>query len=102
MTAGIPTIAHYLRAAGYATTLFGKMHSIGPDPLHGFVEHLTTDVYLLNFAWTPDWAEGDHPIGISMRAVVEAGLCVRGLQIDYDDKVEYWALQKYLRSCAFL
>ena len=29
-----------------------------------------------------------------MRAVVEAGLCVRGLQIDYDDEVEYLAVQK--------
>jgi choline-sulfatase len=94
MTAGTPTLAHYLRAAGYATTLCGKMHFIGPDQLHGFAERLTTDVYPSNFAWTPDWTEGDRPTGISMRAVVEAGLCVRGLQIDYDDEVEHRALQK--------
>jgi choline-sulfatase len=74
--------------------LCGKMHFVGPDQLHGFGERLTTDIYPANFAWTPDWTEGDRPTGISMRAVVEAGLCVRGLQIDYDDEVEYHAVQK--------
>ena len=34
----IPTFAHYLRAAGYRTTLSGKMHFVGADQLHGF-EH---------------------------------------------------------------
>ncbi len=94
MTAGTPTIAHYLRSLGYSATLCGKMHFIGPDQMHGFEERLTTDIYPANFAWTPDWTEGDRPTGISMRAVVEAGQCVRGLQIDYDDEVEYHAVQK--------
>ena len=49
-TASIPTMAHYLRLAGYRTTLSGKMHFVGPDQLHGFEERLTTDVYPSGFA----------------------------------------------------
>ena len=30
----IPTFAHYLRIAGYRTSLSGKMHFVGPDQLH--------------------------------------------------------------------
>src|SRR5215211_6330207 len=43
LRASVPTIAHHLRAAGYATCLAGKMHFVGPDQLHGFEERLTTD-----------------------------------------------------------
>ncbi|MCP3937236.1 MAG: sulfatase-like hydrolase/transferase, partial [Actinomycetia bacterium] len=32
----IPTFAHYLCAAGYHTSLVGKMHFVGADQLHGF------------------------------------------------------------------
>ena len=30
---GIPTFAHYLRVAGYQTSLVGKMHFVGADQL---------------------------------------------------------------------
>lgn len=93
MPAGVPTMAHYLRSVGYHTALCGKMHFIGPDQLHGFDERLTTDIYPSNFAWTPDWTQGDRPTGISMRGVVEGGQCKRSLQIDYDDEVEFFGLQ---------
>src|SRR5688572_10053923 len=53
--ASVPTLAHYLRAAGYRTILCGKMHFVGPDQLHGFEERLTTDIYPSDFGWTPDW-----------------------------------------------
>ena len=94
--ASIPTMAHYLRHAGYHTVLCGKMHFIGPDQLHGFDERLTTDIYPSDFAWTPDWLKGPayRPTGVSMRGVVEAGPCVRSLQIDYDDEVEYHGVQR--------
>ena len=94
--AATPTMAHYLRHAGYRTILCGKMHFIGPDQLHGFEERLTTDIYPADFGWTPDWLKGPdyRPTGVSMRAVVEAGPCVRSLQIDYDDEVEYHGVQK--------
>lgn len=94
--ASIPTMAHYLRHAGYRTILCGKMHFVGPDQTHGFEERLTTDIYPADFGWTPDWLKGPayRPTGISMRGVVEAGPCVRSLQIDYDDEVEYHGVQR--------
>ncbi len=52
----VPTFAHYMRAAGYRTSLAGKMHFCGPDQLHGFEERLTTDIYPADFGWTPDWS----------------------------------------------
>jgi len=71
------------------------MHFIGPDQLHGFAERLTTDIYPADFAWTPNWAAGprDKPSGISMINVLQAGTCVRSLQMDYDDEVENLAVQ---------
>ena len=94
--ASTPTMAHYLRDAGYNTILCGKMHFIGPDQLHGYQERLTTDIYPADFAWTPDWSKGPafRPTGVSMRPVVEAGPCIRSLQMDYDDEVEYRAVQR--------
>lgn len=94
--AATPTMAHYLRHAGYRTILCGKMHFIGPDQLHGYEERLTTDIYPADFSWTPDWLRGPghRPTGVSMRPVLEAGPCLRSLQIDYDDEVEYKATQR--------
>ena len=94
--ASVPTVAHYLRKLGYSTTLCGKMHFVGPDQLHGYEERLVTDIYPADFAWVPDWTQGPRnaPTGISMRAVIEAGQCLRSLQIDYDDETEYYAQQK--------
>ena len=94
--ATVPTMAHYLTGAGYRTTLCGKMHFIGPDQLHGFEERLTTDIYPSDFSWTPDFLKGPayRPTGVSMRPIVESGPCVRSLQIDYDDEVEYHGIQK--------
>ena len=92
----VPTMAHYLRGAGYHTVLCGKMHFVGPDQVHGFNERLTTDIYPSNFSWVPDWVEGEkyRPTGINMSAVVDAGVCVRSLQMDYDDDVENAGVQK--------
>lgn len=33
---GIPTWAHVMGAAGYETSLIGRMHFVGPDQRHGF------------------------------------------------------------------
>ena len=60
-TSDLPTFAHHLRRAGYATCLSGKMHFVGPDQLHGFEERLTTDIYPADFGWTPDWQQPDAP-----------------------------------------
>ncbi len=96
LPASVPTLAHALDSAGYLTILCGKMHFIGPDQLHGFAERLTTDIYPADFSWTPNWAAGprDKPSGISMNNVLQAGPCVRSLQIDYDDEVEHFATQR--------
>ncbi|MFT5115932.1 MAG: choline-sulfatase [Parasphingorhabdus sp.] len=96
MPASVPTLAHSLRELDYHTVLCGKMHFIGPDQVHGFNERITTDIYPSNFAWTPDWIVGERyrPTGINMRAVVDAGQCVRSLQIDYDEEVEFAGQQK--------
>ncbi len=91
-----PTLMHYLRGMGYATTLCGKMHFIGPDQLHGYEERVTTDIYPSNFSWAPNWefGLGDRPTGINLSAVVDSGTCKRSLQIDYDDEVEYFGIRK--------
>ena len=36
LPSGIPTLPHYLRAAGYRTCLSGKMDFTGADQLHGY------------------------------------------------------------------
>jgi choline-sulfatase len=96
MPARIPTLAHYLRSVGYNTVLSGKMHFIGPDQEHGFSERTTTDIYPANFTWTPDWIAGERfrPTGVNPAGVVDAGVCVRSLQMDYDDEVEHATVQK--------
>jgi choline-sulfatase len=96
LPASTPTLAHYLTLLGYRTILCGKMHFVGPDQHHGYAERLVTDIYPADFEWVPDWREGpaNAPTGISVRPVLEAGTCVRSLQIDYDDEVEHHALQK--------
>jgi len=96
-SSSIPTFAHYLRSLGYSTCLSGKMHFVGADQLHGFEERVTTDIYPSDFGWTPDWRHDKYPYApsqMSMRGVVEAGLCDRSLQLDYDEEVGYHAVQR--------
>ena len=97
LPAATPTIAHVLRAAGYATTLAGKMHFVGPDQLHGFEERLTTDVYPSGFDWTPDWTlpederlEWYH----NTTSLLSASVTEAALQTDFDDEVCFRAVQK--------
>ncbi|MCP5266824.1 MAG: choline-sulfatase [Burkholderiaceae bacterium] len=98
------TLAHYLRHQGYRTCLSGKMHFTGAEQLHGFEERVTTDIYPSDFGWTADWSKTDQPYApsrMSLRSIVEAGLCERNLQIDYDEEVCYHAEQRlwdYARS----
>eukprot|EP01032_Pedospumella_encystans_P014639 gene14639-16795_t len=90
------TLAHYLRHQGYRTCLSGKMHFVGSEQLHGFEERVTTDIYPSDFGWTADWSQVKQPYSpsrMSLRSVVEAGLCERNLQIDYDEEVAYRAEQ---------
>lgn len=43
LDSGIPTLAHSMGAAGYHPVLIGRMHSLGPDQLHGYAERLFGD-----------------------------------------------------------
>ncbi|MEG2172941.1 MAG: choline-sulfatase [Desulfovibrionaceae bacterium] len=93
----VPTLAHYLDAQGYSTTLSGKMHFVGPDQLHGYQERLTTDIYPSDYGWTADWTVQDPPYApsvMSLRGVVEAGVCVRSMQVDHDEEVTATTVQK--------
>ncbi len=92
----IPTLAHYLRHAGYQTVLSGKMHFCGADQLHGFEDRLTTDIYPADFGWTPDWSNFEQRPSWyhSMDSVSQAGPSTRTNQIDFDDEVIYSARQK--------
>jgi choline-sulfatase len=97
LPAATPTIAHVLRAAGYETTLAGKMHFVGPDQLHGFEERLTTDVYPSGFDWTPDWTlpEGERLEWYhNTTSLLSATVAEAALQTDYDDEVCFRAVQK--------
>lgn len=92
----VPTFAHYLRHAGYQTILSGKMHFCGPDQLHGFEQRLTTDIYPADFGWTPDWSDFEHRPSWyhNMGSVIDAGLCVRTNQLDFDEEVVFEARRK--------
>jgi len=96
LPSSLPTMAHYLSAAGYSTTLAGKMHFVGADQHHGFDERLTTDIYPSEFLWVPDWSRGPtyRPTGVGMGHVVDAGPSLRNMQIDYDEEVAHVAVQK--------
>ncbi len=87
----VPTMAHYLRLAGYRTCTAGKMHFIGADQLHGFEERLTTDIYPADFGWTPDWQRPDEHLEWfhNLVNVIAAGPSARTLQIDFDDEVGF-------------
>lgn len=82
------TYAHYLRLQGYQTALAGKMHFIG-DQLHGYEKRLTSDIYPGDFGWCVDWDEPDTRLEWYHNAssILQAGVCVRSNQLDYDEEV---------------
>ncbi|UJW73210.1 choline-sulfatase [Rhizobium sp. SL42] len=93
----IPTFAHHLRAAGYQTSLSGKMHFVGPDQLHGFEERLTTDIYPADFGWTPDYTKPGERIDWwyhNLGSVTGAGVAEITNQMEYDDEVAYHATRR--------
>lgn len=91
---GVPTYAHYLRAAGYETTLAGKMHFIG-EQLHGYESRLTSDIYPGDYGWAVNWEEPDRRLEWYHNAssIEQAGVCVRSNQLDYDEEVMYKSKQ---------
>ena len=58
LASDLPTYAHALGASGYRTILAGRMHSIGPDQLHGFSERCVGDC-------SPNWlGVGRQDLGV--------------------------------------
>lgn len=58
LASDIPTHAHSLGAAGYRPTLIGRLHSIGPDQLHGYVDRKVGD-------HSTNWPGGHaHSLGV--------------------------------------
>ena len=90
----VPTLAHYLRWMGYQTSLIGKMHFVGADQLHGFEHRLTGDIYPADFGWTGDWTDLQPKFANDARSFMRAGVCVRNVQLDYDDEVVHRAERK--------
>ncbi|MEM6728259.1 MAG: choline-sulfatase [Pseudomonadota bacterium] len=93
----VPTFAHYLRRAGYRTCLSGKMHFVGADQLHGFEERLTTEVYPVDTAWTPDWRAPEERIAHwyhNMDVVRQAGAAKTTFQYEYDDEAVFFARRR--------
>jgi len=61
LASDIPTHAHSLGAAGYRPTLIGRLHSIGPDQLHGYADRLVGD-------HSTNWPGGHaHSLGVLER-----------------------------------
>jgi len=92
--AQIPTMAHYLRLAGYHTCLSGKQHFVGPDMLHGFHERLVPELYPTDFSWAPSWDEDRMDSNNNSTGVTRSGVCTRSVQIDHDEAVLYRAKSK--------
>lgn len=62
LPSGIPTVAHSLGAAGYRTSLIGRLHSLGPDHLRGFAHREIGD-------HSTNWIGGKaHDLGILDKA----------------------------------
>ena len=85
--AATPTMAHYLRLAGYRTALAGKQHFVGPDMLHGFHERLLPELYPTDFHWTPDWDETRMESNNDSSGVIKSGICTHSMQMDHDEAV---------------
>lgn len=91
--ASVPAFTHYLRARGYWTCLSGKMHFIGPDQLHGFESRLTSDIYPGDFHWTDHNKKQTEETASDGRGVLDAGVCERSPQLDYDELAMFRARQ---------
>lgn len=89
----VPTFAHYLRFRGYRTCLTGKMHFVGADQLHGFEERLTSDIYPGDFYWTETKATRTDKAKSDSRGVTDAGVCLRSVQMDFDELSMFRARQ---------
>ena len=94
LAAATPTMAHYLRLAGYHTTLSGKQHFVGPDMLHGFHERLVPELYPTDFHWAPSWDEVRMDSNNDSSGVTRSGICARSMQMDHDETVLFRSVSR--------
>lgn len=73
LASDLPTYAHSAGAAGYETILAGRMHSIGPDQLHGFAKRDGGDC-------SPNWlGVGRQDLGVLAGAQGPTGASADGV-----------------------
>ena len=97
LPAARPTLAHYLRSLGYHTPCSAaRCTSSAPTRCTASTSASRRTSIRRTSPGRRIGSSGERyrPTGINPRAVVEAGVCVRNLQIDYDDEVEHAGLQK--------
>jgi len=70
----MPTWAHVLRNAGYATSISGRMHFVGHDRLHGFERRVNPDIaeMLIPSAYG-DWDKPQEDDHVMVEAIKKAG-----------------------------
>ena len=74
LDSAVPTWAHALRAAGYRTSISGRMHFIGRDKLHGFERRVCPDVGDMLVPYTyGDWDKPQGDDHVMLGALRNAG-----------------------------
>jgi choline-sulfatase len=86
------TWPYLLRNEGYDTALSGKMHLVGPDPLHGFDEQLSRDPHIEEPLGHFRWSDGIPKAAEDWYGVREANPGV-SLMIEADDAMEEAAVE---------
>ena len=78
LDSGVPTMAHAMGAAGYQPVLIGRMHSIGPDQLHGYVARPVGD-------HSSNWPGGGHAPAMARGSLEKAGPGQSSYQVHDED-----------------
>ncbi len=86
------TWPYLLRNEGYDTALNGKMHLVGPDPLHGFDKQLSRDPHIENALPQYRWSDGIPQALEDWYGVREADPGVSPM-IEADDAMEEAAVE---------
>jgi len=91
-----PTFAHSLAIAGYETTLVGRMHFVGPDQRHGFMNRLVGDVCptQLGVAGVDTYGVLGNTSGATRVAVEKSG-SGNSKVLEYDRAVEHGACEYF-------
>lgn len=103
LSSGIPTWAHVLGAAGYETSLIGRMHFVGSDQRHGFMNRPVGETCARHpgtaVAGGPMWTKFPASTTGQNRKAVEIAGKGRTFQQWFDEERTKAALD-YLRSQA--